>query len=62
MILKTEILEYNIMYNVGKAKYLLNYYTGKTHKDGSKFFDIAIFKNKEKLNEFIDNLKGGERA
>ena len=49
--------EYNIMYNVGKAKYVVNYYTGKKHKDGSKFFDIAIFKSKKKMNEFIEKIK-----
>ena len=52
-----KVLEYNIKYNVGKAKYLLSYYTGKKHKDGSNFFDIAIFKNKKKLNKFIEDLK-----
>ena len=52
-----EALEYNIMYNVGRAKYLVNYYTGKKHKDGSKFFDIKIFKNKKKMNMFIKSLK-----
>jgi len=51
-------MEYNIMYNVGEVKYLLNYYTGKKHKDGSKFFDIATFKNKKKMNEFIDEFNG----
>jgi len=49
-------MEYNIKYNVGKVKYLVSYYTGKKHKDGSKFFDISTFKNKKKMNEFIDNL------
>ena len=49
-------IEYNVMYNVGKAKYFVSYYTGKRHKDGSKFFDIAIFKNKKKMEEFITEL------
>ena len=49
-------MEYNIMYNVGKVKYLVNYHTGKKYKDGSKFFDIATFKNKKKMNDFINNL------
>ncbi len=52
-----EIKEFNIMYNIGKAKYVLNYYVGKKHKDKSKFFDIAIFKNKKELNKFLK--KGG---
>ena len=46
------------MYNVGEVKYLLNYYTGKKYKDGSKFFDIVIFKSKKKMNEFIDEFNG----
>lgn len=46
------------MYNVGKAKYLVNYYNGvKTHQDGSKFYDISIFKNKVKMNKFIKELE-----
>jgi hypothetical protein len=43
--------------NVGKAKYLVSYHNGiKKHSDGSNFFDIAIFKNKIKLNSFINSL------
>jgi len=48
---------YNIMYNVGKVKYLVNYHDGvKTHNDGSPFDDIKIFKNKVKMNNFIKEL------
>jgi hypothetical protein len=52
---------FNTMQNVGTAKYVVNYHDGeKTHKDGSRFFDIAIFSNKKKLNKFIkDLLKSG---
>jgi hypothetical protein len=43
--------------NVGSAKYTVNYYDGKkTHKDGSPFYDMKIFKNKKDLNEFISGL------
>ena len=36
------------MYNVGKVKYLVKYHDGKKkHEDNSRFFDIAIFKNKK---------------
>lgn len=50
-------MEYNIQYNVGRAKYVVNYHDGvKKHKDGSKFFEIAIFKSKIKLNQFIKSL------
>ena len=42
--------KYNIQYNIGKAKYVVNYHDGvKKHKDGSSFYDITIFKNKVKL-------------
>ena len=43
--------------NVGKAKYTINFHDGiQTHKDGSPFFAIAIFRNKKKLKKFADNL------
>jgi len=49
--------DYYIMYNVGKCKYLVSYHDGSsTHKDGSRFYDIATFKNKVKLNNFIEEL------
>ena len=46
--------------NIGKAKYVVNYHDGiKTHPDGSRFFDIAIFKSKKAMCLFIANrLKG----
>jgi hypothetical protein len=43
--------------NIGKAKYTINFNDEiKTHKDGSPFFGMAIFKNKKKMNEFIKEL------
>jgi len=49
--------KYNIMFNVGCIKYLVNYHDGiKTHKDGSPFYDIATFKNKKKLDSFENEL------
>ena len=43
--------------NVGSAKYTISYHDGiKKHKDGSDFFDIAIFKNKKDLNDFVGTL------
>ena len=43
--------------NVGKAKYVVSYSNGKKkHKDGSEFFDIAIFSNKKAKNQFITEL------
>jgi len=50
--------KYNVKYNIGKCKYLVSFHDGiKTHKDGSAFHDIAIFKNKINLNKFIKELK-----
>lgn len=45
---------YYIMCNVGRVKYLLNYWDGvKMHKDGSPFFNIYTFK---KMNIFIEKI------
>ena len=49
---------FNIQHNIGKCKYVLNTHNGiDTHKDGSPFFGVEIFKNKIKLKEKIDRLK-----
>jgi hypothetical protein len=49
---------YNTMSNVGKSKYVVNYHDGvKTHKDGSPFKDIAIFKNKIDNDKFVKKLE-----
>jgi len=43
--------------NIGKAKYTISYHDGiDTHKDGSPFFGIRIFKNKVKLRQFTNEL------
>jgi hypothetical protein len=40
--------QYNVMYNIGKVKYVINYHDGvNTHKDGSPFFGIYCFSNKK---------------
>ena len=54
---------FNVMYNVGKVKYVVNFHDGiKKHKDGSDFFDIKCFKNKLKFNAFVKDLeKQGKR-
>ena len=49
-------IKYNIQYGVGRTKYMVNFYIGKKHKDGSDFYDIRIFKNKLKMKKFIDLL------
>lgn len=50
-------LKINEMYGIGHAKYVVNYYTGKKHQDGSDFYDIRIFRNKQLKNRFINLLK-----
>lgn len=48
---------FRIMYNIGRCKYVVYYHNGeKKHKDGSDFFDLEIFSNKKKLNEFTKQL------
>ena len=49
---------YNTISNVGKAKYVVNFHDGKkTHKDGSRFYDMSIFKNAKDLESFEKQLK-----
>jgi len=49
--------KFYLMDNIGKAKYTVNCHDGiKTHRDGSPFFDINIFKNKKKRNAFVKQL------
>ena len=42
--------------NIGKVKYVISFNDGKRHKDGSLFFDVRIFRNKNKKDEFIKTL------
>ena len=50
--------KYNVMKNIGKAKYVVSFHDGvKTYEDGSDFYDIMIFCNKRKLNKFISGLR-----
>ncbi len=43
--------------NVGKAKYTVSTHDGvQTHKDGSPFFGINIFKARKKMDKFVKNL------
>ncbi len=49
---------FNESQNIGKARYVVNFHDGeKTHADGSQFFDIEIFSNKRKKEQFVRNLK-----
>ena len=46
-----------IQHNVGNCKYVVNFHDGiKLHKDGSPFFDITIFNNKTRLDNFTKTL------
>ena len=50
--------EYYWQENIGKAKYIVSLYDGiQTHKDGSPFYGIRIFKNKKKMKTFIKELE-----
>lgn len=53
--------QFNLQYNVGKAKYVINIHDGvSTHNDGSPFYGIEIFKNKRIFNARTKELlKGG---
>jgi len=49
--------EYYLQHNIGKAKYLVSFHDGvKTHKDGSEFYDIRIFRNKPDTKAFMKEL------
>ena len=47
---------YNITHNVGTVKYLVCYFTGRKHPDGSLALDIRSFSNKKKLGKFEKQL------
>jgi hypothetical protein len=52
------VKKFNVMNNIGKSKYVLNFHDGKkTHGDGSPFYDIEIFKNKKDLDTAVGDLK-----
>ncbi len=54
---RTHIKRFHTQNNIGKAKYTVSYHDGiKEHKDGSDFFDIAIFKNKKAFAAFQKEL------
>lgn len=48
---------FNIMLNVGKCRYLVNFYDGiKKHSDGSNAWDCMTCRNKKQLNTFTSKL------
>lgn len=49
--------EYYLMENIGRAKYVVNFHDGvQTHKDGSAFYDIRIFRKKSDAEAFMNLL------
>ena len=49
--------EYHWTTNIGRAKYVVNFHDGvSTHKDGSEFYDMRIFKNRPDMEAFIAEL------
>jgi len=49
---------YNVQSNVGKARHVVNFHDGqKTHPDGSPFYDVRTFNNKDTLATFIKALE-----
>ncbi len=52
---------YNTMMHVGRSKYVVNSHDGvATHRDGSPFFGIAIFKSKKANDKFITSLHNND--
>ena len=50
--------KYNIIYGIGKVKYVVNFHDGeKKHLDGSNFYDIRLFNSQAKMASFIKSLK-----
>jgi hypothetical protein len=45
-------------YGVGTTKYTVYFHDGvKTHRDGSEFFDVEMFRNRKKKDAFIRDLQ-----
>jgi len=44
--------------NIGSAKYTVSFHDGQqTHRDGSPFHDIRLFRNKRKRDRFTRDLR-----
>jgi hypothetical protein len=51
-------MKYKINPQIGRSKHSVSFHDGvKTHKDGSEFFDLEIFKTKRELVSFVNQLK-----
>jgi len=49
---------YYEQHNVGTAKYSVSYHDGvQTHKDGSPFYDLKIFRNRKLKEAFLRGLR-----
>ena len=49
---------FHLQDGIGRAKYTISYHNGeKTHKDGSPFYDIEVFRNKKMRDSFIRKLE-----
>ena len=50
--------DFNEQQNIGHAKYVVNFADGvKTHEDGSRFYDMRIFRNKQAKDRFLKELR-----
>jgi hypothetical protein len=44
--------------NIGRSRYVVSWHVpGKTHQDGSPFYDIAIFRNRRVKDQFVQKLR-----
>ena len=49
---------YSVNPKIGKVKHSVSFYDGiSTHKDGSKFYSLAIFKTKKALSRKIKGME-----
>ena len=56
-------MKIQIQHNIGKAKHIVSYSDGtKRNRDGSEFFDIAIFKNEREMERFVRELKANSKT
>jgi hypothetical protein len=54
----TNLKQFSVNAQIGKCKHSISYHNGvDTHKDGSPFFGLFIFKNKKDLIIKIKDLK-----
>lgn len=54
---KKHILKIIEHQNIGHARYVVNYFTGRLCGDGSEFYDMRIFSNKKDKAKFLTELR-----